>query len=298
MEYRSDEIKAGCFVILSIVLLIAFLVVVSGLDLFKTTKDYLASFRYTGGIEAGSLVRYGGFKVGTVKKVQISDADNSSIEFVLELENKVPVKKDSKAFITSIGIMGENYIEITTGSNNSELMPAGSMLNCEEVTPLMMLTKTVDQLTEQLSVTIDRVNQLLNSENQEQISGILANLNKLVQDNQQTVGSLMENLNGILTSVNSMGTRVDTLLLENQESIARSIQQLEATLEQTQGTIGEFKLTMENINHMLASQNGNYNEIMDNLSNTSHNLDEFTRSIKEKPWSLIRKSAPKEREIK
>ena len=48
---------------------------------------------------------------------------------------------------------------------------------------------------------------------------------------------------------------------------------------------------------MIVTQNGNYDEIMDNLRRTSQNLDEFTKTIKEKPWSLIRKSAPKEREI-
>ena len=112
MEYRSNEIKAGCMVIGGVILFIVFLIVISGLDLFKSTHIYFARFKYTSGIEEGSLVRYGGMEVGRVKQAQIAPDNNSLIEFELEVDANVPVKKDSKAIITSIGIMGEYYIEI------------------------------------------------------------------------------------------------------------------------------------------------------------------------------------------
>ena len=171
----------------SIILLIAFLIVISGLDLFKSTKIYRAQFTYTSGIEVGSLVRFGGLEVGTVKEVKISDEDNTLIEFTIEIGGKVPVKEDSKVFITSIGIMGEYYIEISTGSTNANLMPPGSLLHCKNVTPLMMLTDTVDKLTEQLTATISGINQLLGRDNQVQINEILGSLNNLLKDNQQSV---------------------------------------------------------------------------------------------------------------
>jgi len=147
MEYHSYEIKAGFIVILGIILLVAFLIMISGLDLLKSTKIYYARFKNTSGLEVGSLVRYGGMEVGKVKKVRIAPDNNSLIEFVIEIESKVPVKEDSDAIITSIGIMGEYYIEISTGSPNAALLPEDSLLNCKEITPMMMLTETVDQLT-------------------------------------------------------------------------------------------------------------------------------------------------------
>ncbi len=298
MEYRSNEIKAGCFVVVSIILLIAFLIIISGLDLFKSTKIYRARFTYTSGIEVGSLVRFGGMEVGTVKEVKISDEDNSYIEFTIEINGEVPIKEDSKVFITSIGIMGEYYIEISTGSPNSKLMPPGSMLNCKNVTPLMMLTDTVDKLTEKLSETISGINQLLGHDNQRQINEILVSLNNILKENQQSVNSMMTNMEALVANVNKMGKTFDNLLEENQQSIAGSIKQLEKTMEQSQQTIAQLQQTIKNVNNMLASQTGNYDEIMNNLNRTSRNLDEFTRLIKEQPWSLVRKSVPEEREIR
>ena len=298
MDYRANEIKAGCFVVFSILLLIFFLVIVSGLDLFKSTNIYLARFKYTSGIEAGSLVRYGGFEVGKVKQVRIADDDNSYIEFVLEIDDKVPVKEDSKVFITSIGIMGEYYIEITTGSAQAKLVPPGSLLHCKEVAPLMTLTDSFDRLTDQLSETIEGINQFLGQENKKQFHDILVNLNGMLQDNQQSFNVLMEKMNVVLTDVHNIGRKLDGMLLENQDEISRSFQELESTLSQSRKMIKEFQTTMENVNRMLISQNGNYDEIMKNLNRTTRNLDEFTRLIKERPWSLIRKSPPNEREIK
>ncbi len=298
MEYRSHEIKAGCLVTLGIILFVVFMILISGLDLFKSTKLYYAQFKYSSGIEVGSLVRYGGMEVGRVKKVRIAPDNNSLIEFELEVDAEVPVKKDSEVIITSIGIMGEYYIEISTGSTDAALLPQGSLLNCKEVTPLMMLTETVDQIANQLTQTIDNLNRLFGSENQNEIHQILVNLNRVLDENQQAISTMMTSTNELLVNLVRMSNRLDTLLLENNDSIARSIRHLETTLAQSQELIKGMQETMENVDRMIVTQNENYDEIMDNLRRTSHNLDEFTRTIKERPWSLIRKSAPKKRVVR
>ncbi|HDP97937.1 MAG TPA: MCE family protein [bacterium] len=298
MEYRSNEIKAGCFVIISIFLLLAFLIIISGLDILKSTKTYLARFKYTSGIAVGSLVRFGGMEVGRVVGVKISEADNSLIEFELEVDEKAPVKEDSEVFITSIGIMGEYYIEISTGSPEGKSLPPGSLLNCIDVPPLMMLTQSFDKLTSQLEVTIKGINQMLGHDNQLQFNNILVNLNRLLEDNQKTVSSLVANMDAVLSDFHGMGSKMDTLLSQNQDGIARSVQHLEMTLAQTYEMIQQFQQTMTHINDVLVYQNNNYDEIMNNLNRTTKNLDDFSRTIKERPWSLIRKSEVRERQIK
>ena len=298
MEYRANEVKAGCIVIIGIIIVVIFLILISGLNLFKSKNNYLARFKYTSGIEVGSLVRYGGFEVGRIKRVGIAPDNNSLIEFEVEIDSRVPVKNDSEVIITSIGIMGEYYIEISTGSPNAELLPPGSLMNSKDTTPMMMLTDKFGQLSESLSQTIDQLNLLLGSQNRQQIQLILTNLNRLLEDNQTSIAAMMENSNQAIASLSHISNRLDTLLIENQGSISRSIQNLEGTLAQSQLLIKNMQQTMRNVDEMIVTQDGNYDKIMENLSRTSQNLDEFTRTIRERPWSLIRKSAPKEREIR
>ena len=265
--------------------------------MFKSTKNYYARFKYSSGVEVGSVVRFGGMEVGRVKKVGIAPDDNSLIEFEIEVDAKTPVKQDAEAVITSIGIMGEEYIEISTGSPDAKLLPSGSRLKCRDTTPLMMMTDTFDQFGNKLSLTIDHLNQLLGDENQNQIQQVLTNLNRMLEDNQQAIATMMNNSNEVIANLSQMSSRLDTLLIENQASISRSVQQLEATLTQSQRLISSMQATMKSVNQVIASQAGNYDQIMDHLGRTSRNLDEFSRTLKERPWSLIRKSAPKERII-
>ncbi|NOZ61184.1 MAG: MCE family protein [Calditrichaeota bacterium] len=297
MEYKANEVKAGCFVVFSILLLVFFLIVVSGMDLLKKTNTYLTHFKYTSGLEVGSLVRYGGMEVGKIKEMRISPEDDSYIEFLIEINADVPVKQDSRVFITSIGIMGEYYIEISTGSPDAKRAKPGSLLNCKEVTPLMMLTENVDKLTNQLSETIDGINQLLGQDNQQEFHQILANFNQLLDQNQQSVSSMMENMNLVLADLHSMSSKLDKMVGDNQDEISTSISHLEGTLKESKNAIKEFQSTLTMFNGMLSSQNVNYQDIMENLNRTTQNLDEFTKLIKEKPWSLIRKSAPAPREF-
>ena len=59
MEYRSNEIKAGILVVVAFVVFVAFLVAMAKVDWEKKEKSYTARFSYVGGIERGSLVRFG-----------------------------------------------------------------------------------------------------------------------------------------------------------------------------------------------------------------------------------------------
>ena len=48
------------------------LVFVGGMDLLRKKKaEYTTYFKFAGGLEPGSLVRYGGMKVGTVKSAEL-----------------------------------------------------------------------------------------------------------------------------------------------------------------------------------------------------------------------------------
>ena len=55
---------------------------------------------------------------------------------------------------------------------------------------------------------------------------------------------------------------------------------------------------MQNVNETFSQNSDSINEIVTNLDGLTRNLEEFTQTIKERPWNLVRKSAPPERKIK
>ena len=297
MEYRPQEIKAGIMVVVSIVLLIIFLIAISGMDLFKSTKQYFARFHYTNGLEVGSLVRFGGMEVRQIKSMSICDEDNSLIEFILEVDSEVPIKTNSRATVTSIGIMGEFHVNITTGHPDSGLVSPGSLLLCEDIPPLMQLMKPVSKIADQINETLTEVKKILGTENQNEIHSILVNLNGLLSENQKSIATMIKNLNEVIADFNRMGSKIDHMLVSNEENISNSVKHLEETLIQMKSLMNNMDKMTVDLDNVVLTRGSNFNEIMENLNRTSSNLEEFSRAIKERPWRLLRKSSPKPRKI-
>ncbi|MBN1155193.1 MCE family protein [candidate division KSB1 bacterium] len=298
MNYKPQEIKTGIIITLSTIILLVFLIAISGLDCFNTDKQYLARFNYTSGLEIGSTVRYGGMKAGSVKDMTICEDDNSKIQFVLTLDENIPVKTNSIATVTSIGIMGESHINISTGHPDSSLLPPGSMLICKEVPSIMQLMEPIGQIAENVNQSSLELKRMLGQDTRLELQSILTNLNTLLSQNQSDVKSILDNLNKATIELSNLSSRMNTLVESNQETISQSLVNLDETLVRTKNLVQNLDSMMQNVDNIVVTKGYHLSEIIENLNQTTNNLEEFSRSIKEQPWQLIRKSAPPERKIK
>ena len=298
MNYRPQEIKTGIIITLSALILIVFLIAVSGLKCFNSNKLYSARFNYTNGLEIGSVVRYGGMKAGTVKDMKICEDNNSMIHFVLEVNKNIPVKTNSIATVTSIGIMGEPHINITTGHPDSALLPPGTMIQCKDVPSIMQFMEPFSEIADNINESLDELKKMLGQENQDELHSILSNLNEMLSHNQSDVTNILTNLNKSTIELNKLSSRMDTIIASNQESISQSIENLDKTLTHTRSLVKNLDNMMQNVDELVLTKGYHLSELIENLNKTSNNLEDFSRSIKEQPWQLIRKSAPPERKIK
>ena len=92
-------------------------------------------------------------------------------------------------------------------------------------------------------------------------------------------------------------TKIDKLLDTNEVTINNSVKYLEETLVQTKRLMKNIDRMMIDLDNAVLRKGNNFEEIMENLNRTANNLEEFSKTIKEQPWSIIRKSAPKERKF-
>ena len=97
-----------------------------------------AKFDNASGIEAGSDVTISGVKVGTVNDYRLDPQSyRAVIEFSVQNDIKLPI--DSSVKITSSGLLGSKYLEISPGSdeefliNNSEILFTQSSISLEEL---------------------------------------------------------------------------------------------------------------------------------------------------------------------
>jgi phospholipid/cholesterol/gamma-HCH transport system substrate-binding protein len=118
MDQRKRNKRLGALILLSILALsgaVAALIVVKMWD----PKDYYhVRFRESvSGLEIGTTVRMRGVRVGQIRRIGIGRDVNVIV--TLALEPGTPVTVDTRAILTSIGVTGLKFVELTGGNARS-----------------------------------------------------------------------------------------------------------------------------------------------------------------------------------
>lgn len=297
MQYHVREVKAGLLVVAGFITFIIFIVAITGIDWERKDKTYTARFSYIGGIDRGTMVRYGGLLVGTVTDLYLAPDDNTQIEVVLTVDARTPVRKSSVASIASISLMSESYIEISPGVSAGEMLESGKRLISRDVPPLTRLSEPFMNVSEQLALLLVRANDLMSDVNRQRFSNLLANADSLFEVNAQEISGIVYNLNALTQQMHSMSSKLDKIMGENSETLQTSFAQLNQTMNRADSVLQALHQTMNTLNAVAAANQSGLNEAMDNFQSASQNFEQFSRTIKERPWSLIRKSAPPERKL-
>ena len=83
MARSNEEIKVGVVVAVAVMLFLVALVFVGGVNLLRKKKvEYTTYFKFAGGLEPGSLVRFAGFKVGTVTAAALDPDDSTRMRIM------------------------------------------------------------------------------------------------------------------------------------------------------------------------------------------------------------------------
>ncbi|MBL7648721.1 MAG: MCE family protein [Candidatus Hydrogenedentes bacterium] len=124
-NFTRTEFTAGLMVIASVAVLAGFVVVIENLRAEPEYKTLYARFTSTVGLNANAMIRFGGLEVGTVASVTYDPEDQSQILLELKVDPKTPVNESSRATIEQTTLTAEKHLEISTGTKDAALVPAG-----------------------------------------------------------------------------------------------------------------------------------------------------------------------------
>jgi phospholipid/cholesterol/gamma-HCH transport system substrate-binding protein len=314
MDSKKEQAIVGLFVVVVATLLIVTTFLLSG-TLDKADTPYHTYFKNAGGLAPGSEVRYlNGPPVGRIGKVHFDEKDPSRMQVDFTAKPDLPVKTDSMVAITSSSPLGENYLNILAGSVSAAKAQRDATLRSKEPTSFSDIADRINELTPQanelirnlndrvteVKVTLARVNDLLNDKNRDNISASLAHVRGLLQEDRPLLHStlvhvndasakinpLIDNFQKTATQADETLQKLDGMLSDNRADIRAAIVDLRQALAQANVLVG-------NLNGTLDANSENIDEIIDNLRHTTENLNDFTETIKTRPYTLLRDSSPK-----
>jgi phospholipid/cholesterol/gamma-HCH transport system substrate-binding protein len=258
--------------------------------------------------------------VGTVRSADIDPQDSTRVRVRLLVNADTPVRTNSKARISTLGFLGENYVEVSPGTRDAALLPAGSEIAALEIVQLadvfnnvnnitLNANRLVNDLDDKLLVIANNVNQLVsnlnavvNPENRQHLAAALANVDAMLAELRPQVKETLANLDAAsaklspaLDNANTTIARANTLIGNLNGVVQENRKEIHQTLLRLSDSLVDLQRLLAEVSDAVVNNRENLDQTLDNIRVTSENLKQFTDTIKRRPFSLVRIKAEKDR---
>ena len=245
-SHRSMVIKVSIFT-LAMLLVSAGLVVIFGDFRFGPESTYHATFTDASRLKAGQKVRIAGVPVGAVSGVKLNPDDTIDVTF--GVDKRYTLYSSTRAVIRYENLVGDRYLEITSGPGELRKLPPGGTINAQHTQPALDLDALLGGLRPVLKgLDADKVNTISSAviELLQGQGGALADVlsdtsafSSALGQRDQLIGDVITNLNTVLGTVDQRSAQfsasVDQLqqlitgLAKNKDDIAGAIPPLAST---------------------------------------------------------------------
>jgi phospholipid/cholesterol/gamma-HCH transport system substrate-binding protein len=299
MQVFRSEIRVGLLVVISFILFVIGIFVVSDVrSLWDKKKTLVILFQYADGITAGSPVWYAGFEVGGVKNIRIASGVADRIALTVRISPDARVRKDSRAEIRSLGMMGAKYVEISPGSPESPELTSGDVLEGKSPASLSEIIETGGKVATGLVELVNEAKELVSEvRNEYTIKETIQNANALivqVKEHTADLGPIMKNIR----EVSGQGGKEFVSLMREVRDTNKDLQKrlgtIETELTKTLGQAGrglsEAEAAVKGLHSILDSNEDNIASIISHLNETTRHLDALSEDIRLHPWKVVWKT--------
>ena len=282
---NPNYFRLGVFVMAAIGVLIAAILIFGSGQLFKKSfiiETYIK--QSVTGLDTGAAVRFRGVKVGQVTLIGLSgDMYEKDVPFHDRLQYVVVrmqifgerinedlikefVQNSLRAQVKSQGITGVNYIEFNFATNGDAYPPLPFKWQ-SDYPVIPSLPNQADQIISGIQKLVEGINQINIEGTQQKSDSLLVSLNTLM------AGDGKNNL-GLINSVKDMNVILDRIAKVTDKD------ELNVLMRELVGTIVALRQTV-------TSMQGDTQLTMENIKQTSEQLNEFSRIASQSPASLI-----------
>ncbi len=153
---KSLELKVGIFVFAGLVILTWFVLLIGDFKIIKHGYHIKVTFSFANGIKVGAPLRLAGVDVGEVKEIRLTHDENGNTTVFLTawLDSEMQVPKNSRAWVNTLGLLGEKYLEIIPGKDFTVLLKEGDVIKGEDPTSVQEVTDMMKDIAIQAKGTL------------------------------------------------------------------------------------------------------------------------------------------------
>ena len=327
MRNDASMTKVGITVLLTLIVIAgAILVIGERSFLFANTSTYSVRFLNVGGLDQGSPVQLNGVVVGRVKDIVLSrNVEESLLKVWIEIESKYTdrIRADSIARIKSLGLLGDKYVEVVSGSSGMDPIAAGGEIPAAQPTDVDSLIQSGEDVADYVVSTarsltsilgrLDRgegvVGELLSEqggpsvtnsllETLESVDSVAGKINngqgtmgRLVSDRElaDQIADSVATVQSLLNDIKDGDGLLNTVTTdaETKETFQRSLRGLETAIGDL-GTVAKNLKEKQGLAGRLINDEDYAEQLLQRLDSVVGNLDEVTGRLVEGDGSIAR----------
>ncbi|MEU1464708.1 MCE family protein [Streptomyces sp. NPDC005727] len=273
-----------------------------------TSKEtYHAVFTDVTGLETGDDIRVAGVRVGEVEGIRIKDRTLAEVTFTVSAER--PLLAGTRAVVRYRNLVGQRYVALTDspGDGTTRLGPGGTiplsrtrpaldlnaLLNGFKPLFAALSPSDVNQLATEIVRTLQGEGGTVNS-----LLAHTASLTSTLADRDKLIGSVIDNLNTVLETLDKRGSRFSGLLTQlrrvvsglsaDRKPIGESLVSIGDLTDVTSGLLKDARPPLKDdiagIGDLTGTLNKNENTVEGVLKRLPNKLEKLTGTASYGSW--------------
>jgi phospholipid/cholesterol/gamma-HCH transport system substrate-binding protein len=288
METRANYALIGAFTLAAIFAAFGFVYWFSGPS--QSGKQDVYQIVFSGsvsGLSRGSSVLFNGVKVGEVTHLAISEKDPSKVDVLVKIDERTPVKTNTRARLETRGFTGVADVLLVGGTPGAPDLVAEEGKRYPEIqaerSEIQNLLGNVQNLSTKAAEVLVKLDKLLD-ENRDTISGTLKNaetFTKTLADSSNQISSFIKDAADSAHSLKPVAARLDSFLAAGERTI-RAIDP-----KQIKIIAGNVANASNNLKQFSASGLRQYEQLAVDARKAIDTLDQAIKSIERDPSQFI-----------
>ncbi|HAO94231.1 MAG: hypothetical protein A2X99_08300 [Deltaproteobacteria bacterium GWB2_55_19] len=296
-RFKNLEIKTGIMVVIAI-LGVALVMAFIGLekDLFSAKyRVYFISESGSGFVE-GMPVKLSGFRIGRVKKIELTE--DARVRIVAELNRKYErwIRDDSVARLSKEGLIGDPYVEVTAGNAERRMLVNNDAIQYVKEGGMEELVEKAKPVLNEIKDIIHYVNDpdgdikvMLSNlkelsvevrETRRAVDATLKDAGKSIRDADRLVLDLNDRTKSLIDNADRTITRLDPVITRIEDAAGKAgaaIDRFPETMEKVERIADNVRLLTD----ALAKETPRIREMLVNADETLWESKEMVKGVKE-----------------
>ena len=288
------KLKVGVVITAAFFVLFAAFMFASSIEIFFIPRvEIQAVFDDVKGLREGSPVWFSGVEIGSVSSIKFTSHQKILASMSIDSDVLKYLKRDSRATILTLGLLGDKYVEISAGSKNEDALRLGDTMDGTSQIEIQDIVETSQKSIARLSDFINMLEEILVEVNKG--GGTVSKLIKdpsLYDNLKETTEELSKLAGSIERGEGSIGRLLkDEELYDDISSSVKDVKVFAESLRNSDGTLNKiisdpfiyerFLKASESLDlfaHRLESSKGTINRLIEDES-LYENVNEISERL-------------------